>query len=363
MTDLITLEDYLGGAIGDDPLRRDAGRAVLAIAAAGQKIAELLAAGNLAGDLAALRGVSGVDASGFSDVQKELDLRSNEIVLDALRAAPVRVAASEEMESPVVLDADAPLAVAMDPLDGSSNIDSNAPMGTIFSILPACAGAETDPLDHVLQPGARQVAAGFLLYGPHTALVISLGDGTRVFTHDRARGRFLARPEPLCIPPETREYAINASNARHWGEPIRAYVDACLMGANGPRGKDFNTRWLGAMVGEAFRILRRGGIYLYPGDVRPGYEQGRLRLVYEANPIALLVEQAGGGATDGRRRILDLQPRALHQHVPLVFGSAREVERVRACYEHGPAGRHPLFGERTLFRPGAVVFGASAPCR
>ena len=355
VTDLVELRDYLGDAAGDEPLRHDAGRAVLAIAAAGQTIADLLATGPLADDLAAHCG-----DTAFGDTQKELDLRSNGIVLEALRAAPVRLVASEEMVDPLVLDPAAKLAVAVDPLDGSSNIDTNAPIGTIFSILPVLDKAASDA-EHFLQPGTRQAAAGFLIYGAQTALVLTLGDGTRLFTLDRASGRFLARPEPLRIAPETREYAINSSNWRHWDEPVRSYVSHCLMGASGPRGTDFNTRWHGALVGEAFRILLRGGIYLYPGDSRPGYEQGRLRLSYEGNPVAFLVEQAGGAATDGRRRILDLQPRSLHQRIPLVFGSAREVECVRLCYEHERAAEaHPLFGSRKLFRAGSTVFGAPA---
>lgn len=355
MTDLIELRDYLCIAAGDEPIRRDAGRIVLAIAGVGRQIADLLAAGALADDLAAHRG-----DTAFGDTQKELDLRSNEIVIDALRAAPVRWVTSEEMDGPLALDPAAKLAVAVDPLDGSSNIDTNAPIGTIFSVLPTLDGV-ADGADHFLQPGTRQVAAGFLIYGAQTALVLTLGDGTRLFTLDRASGRFLARPAPLRIAPETREYAINGSNWRHWDEPVRSYVSHCLMGASGPRGSDFNMRWLAALVGEAFRILLRGGIYLYPGDSRPGYEQGRLRLTYEGNPVALLVEQAGGAATDGRRRTLDLQPLSLHQRVPLVFGSVREVECVRLCYEHERAAEpHPLFAQRKLFRTGNTVFGAPA---
>lgn len=355
MTDLIELEDYLRAAAGDDLLRRDAGRAVLAVTEAGRRIADLLAAGALAGDLAAHRG-----NTAFGDTQKELDLRSNEIVLDALRAAPVRLVASEEMDAPLTLDPAGSLAVAVDPLDGSSNIDTNAPVGTIFSVLAALDGT-MDDTDHFLQPGTRQIAAGFLVYGAQTALALTLGDGTRLFTLDRATGRFLARPEPLRVAPETRMFAINGSNWRHWDEPIRSYVSHCLMGASGPRGMDFNTRWHAALVGEAFRILQRGGIYLYPGDSRPGYEAGRLRLSYEGNPVAFLIEQAGGAATDGRRRILDLQPRSLHQHVPLVFGSVREVECVRLCYEHARAAEvYPLFGTRKLFRSGSTVFGVPA---
>ena len=355
MTDRVELEDYLRGLAANGPLHQDAGRIILAIVGAGRQIADLLAAGSLAGDLGAHRG-----DTAFGDTQKELDLRSNQIMLDALRAAPVRLVASEEMDGPLALDPAAKLAVAMDPLDGSGNIDTNAPIGTIFSILPALDEA-ADDTDHFLQPGTCQVAAGFLIYGAQTALVLTLGDGTRLFTLDRGSDRFLARRDPLRVAPETQEFAINGSNWRHWDEPVRSYVTHCLMGTSGPRGSDFNMRWVGAMIGEAFRILQRGGVYLYPGDARPGYEQGRLRLTYEGNPVAFLVEQAGGAATDGRRRILDMQPSALHQRIPLVFGSAREVECVRLCYEHERAAEpHPLFGSRKLFRSGSTLFGAPA---
>lgn len=342
MTDLIELEDYLRVATADDALRHGAGRVVLAIAEAGRQIAGLLAAGSL-GEAAA-----------------EVDRRAGGIVLDALRAAPVRLVAIAAMEAEAV-DAGASLAVAVVPLDGSSNMDSLAPTGTIFSVLPALDAGASER-EHLLQPGTRQVAAGFLIYGVQTSLALTLGDGTRLFTLDRARGRFLAGPERLRIPADTCEYAINGSNWRHWDEPVRRYVTHCLMGASGPRGVDFNMRWLGVTVGEAFRILARGGIYLYPGDARPGCEHGRLPLIHGANPVAMLIEQAGGIASDGRHRLLELAPRSLDQRVPLVFGSAREVECVRAAYEdERGAAAHPLFAQRTLFRGSAAApFGVSA---
>lgn len=345
---LVRLDGYLDVAAETGPLRREAGAVVRALADAGRQIAALLAAGPLAGDLAREHG-----NSLQGEAQKELDLRSNAIVLDALRRAPVRVMASEEMDEPVELDAALPLAVAVDPLDGSSNIATNAPTGTVFSILPALDGAAA-PLDHVMQPGTCQIAAGFLMYGAQTLLALSLGDGTRIFTLDPATGQFVAAAAPARIPEDTREYAINGSNWRHWDEPVRAYVGECLSGTTGPTGGDFNTRWLAAMVGEAYRILVRGGVYLYPGDSRPGYRQGRLRLVYEANPVAMLVEQAGGLATDGQKRILDLVPQTLHQRVPLVFGSAREVERIRRHYVTSLSDA-PLFARRSLYRAEASL--------
>jgi len=333
----------------DDWLERCCPRPALAetiigIAAAAAAVAELVAQGPLAGALGA---VLGSNADG--DAQKALDVRANEMFLDALRLAPVAVFASEEAETALALDPRAPLVVAIDPLDGSSNIDTNLSIGSIFSVLPNPGG---DPARAALQPGTSQLAAGFAVYGPQTALVLTLGRGAYVFTYDRKGGAFaLTRPETR-IPPGRREYAINASNYRHWEEPVRAYIDDCVAGADGPRGADFNMRWLASLVAEAYRILARGGIFLYPRDDRPGYHSGRLRLVYEANPIAFVVEQAGGAATDGARRILDIAPESLHQRVPLAFGSRDKVERLARYHRepHGLGERSPLFGKRGLFR-------------
>lgn len=345
MVHAVTLETWLhriAFAAGDEAAA--AGRIVLALAEAGQAIAGLLAAGPLAGHLAAERGDN---ASG--ETPKELDLRAHDLVRTALAGAPAAALLSEEAEEPEPLAAGAPLVVAVDPLDGSSNIDTNAPVGTIFSVLPATGAT---PAASFVQPGWRQVAAGFFIYGPHTALVLSLGDGTAIFTREPASGRFLCTTERVAIPPRTAEYAINAANERHWEEPIRVYIDDLRQGAAGTRGADFNTRWIASMVAEAFRIMVRGGVYLYPADARRGYERGRLRLIYEANPIAFLAEQAGGAATDGRQPILDIVPDSPHQRVPLVFGASEEVAEV-ARYYHDPlvhASRAPLFGTRSLFR-------------
>jgi fructose-1,6-bisphosphatase I len=220
----------------------------------------------------------------------------------------------------------------------------------VFSLLP-CERAD-DPALAFASPGDRQLAAGFVLYGAHTALVLTLGQGVQVFALDRRERLFRLTRPALRIPEGRREYAINGSNARHWPLPIRAFVEECVAGADGPRGVDYNTRWLGCVVAEAYRVLLQGGIYLYPGDARRGYERGRLRLLYEAAPLALLVEQAGGAATDGFGRILDLAPAGIHQRVPLIFGSRDKVERVVAL--HAPAvpqaGQRPLFAARGLFR-------------
>jgi fructose-1,6-bisphosphatase I len=263
----------------------------------------------------------------------------------------VTILASEEIEEPIALDRGADLAVALDPLDGSSNIDANVAVGTIFSVLPASSNG-SDATACFLQPGHRQRAAGYVIYGPQCAMVLTVGKGTLVFTLDDKADTLRLTGPNVQIPVTTREYAINASNQRHWSPVVRAYIADCLAGREGPRGEDFNMRWIASLVAECHRILSRGGVFLYPGDARRGYEHGRLRLVYEANPIAWLVEQAGGKATNGADRILDIVPGALHQRTPLVFGSSEEVERV-ARYKREPqliGQRSPLFGERGLFR-------------
>jgi fructose-1,6-bisphosphatase I len=349
-----TLEDHLSHWAAHDPAREAIATTVLACAQAGRKLAELCALGPLAGDLAA-----GLDASPSGDAQKELDRRAHDLFVAALRHAPVAVLGSEEAEAPLVLRADGHLAVAIDPLDGSSNIAVNAPLGSIFSILPI--DPALPPAQQWLRPGSAQLAAGFLIYGPETALVLSLGSGTDIFTLHRPSGAFLLTRAGLSLPRGTNEYAINASNYRHWEPPIRAYIDDCLAGAEGPRRADFNTRWLASVVAEAYRILLRGGIYLYPGDARPGYREGRLRLVYEAAPLAFLIEQAGGAASDGVAPILSRTPTSLHQRTPLIFGADDKVARVRAYYagELAIAERAPLFGRRGLFRTDREL----APCR
>jgi fructose-1,6-bisphosphatase I len=239
--------------------------------------------------------------------------------------------------------------VAVDPLDGSSNIETMAPLGTIFSILHAAPVVA----ESFLQTGRHQLAAGFLIYGPHTALVLTMGDGVRFFTLDPETGAFLLTRDNIVIPEKTREYAINGSNLRHWEPQIRGYVGELMLGKTGPRGEDFNTRWLASTVADAYRILVRGGVFLYPGDSRRDYKHGRLRLIYEANPVAMLIEQAGGAATDGRQAILDIVPHAVHQRVPLVFGSADEVKRVTDAYESKVVNEMPLFRSRSLFRKSA----------
>jgi fructose-1,6-bisphosphatase I len=325
MTAAETLDDHLAAFAGGDALRGAVARAVRGMAAAGGEIAALVALGP---DPAEAAAVVGANAGG--DAQKGLDLVTHDIVRRHMAEAGVGWFGSEEAETPERLAADGLVAVATDPLDGSSNIDTNVSIGTIFAVLPM-AGPE--PL---LQQGREQLAAGFVIYGPHTGLALTLGEGTRLYVRDPAGGGW-RYSGPATIPAETAEYAINASNYRHWSPGTRRYVDDLLDGSEGIRAKDFNMRWIASLVAEATRILRRGGMFLYPRDHRPGYGNGRLRLVYEANPIAFLVEQAGGRATDGTSRILDIVPGAFHQRTPLYFGAANEVARLEVYKAHPKA--------------------------
>lgn len=304
------------------------------------------------GALGAAAGNSTGRQNSDGDTQKDLDVFADDIFLDAMRRAPVSLYASEELDNPVLLDKDAPLAIAIDPLDGSSNIETNVSIGTIFGILPGLGGGVEDPAATFFQPGNKQLAAGFFIYGPQLAFVLSVGSGTHVFVFSSRLGTYVQLHESRIIPPKTSEFAINAANYRHWNEATRLYVDDCLKGSEGPRERDFNMRWIASLVADTYRILIRGGIFCYPADQRKGYSQGRLRLVYEANPMAFLVEQAGGAATDCIERILDIVPTDLHQRVPLCFGSKKEVERI-GRYHTEPSSigeRHPLFSNRGLFR-------------
>jgi fructose-1,6-bisphosphatase I len=215
-----------------------------------------------------------------------------------------------------------------DPLDGSSNIDVNVSIGTIFSVLKAPEGMGEPTEEAFLQPGTAQVAAGYAVYGPQTMLVLTTGDGVHCFTLDREQGSWVLTQSDIQIPAATKEFAINMSNKRHWQPPVQRYIDEMLEGSTGPRGKDFNMRWIASMVADVHRILNRGGVFMYPADMRDPAQPGKLRLMYEANPMAMIVEQAGGAATDGAKRIMDIQPHKLHQRVPVFLGSKEEVEIV-----------------------------------
>jgi fructose-1,6-bisphosphatase I len=271
------------------------------------------------------------------EIQKKLDVISNEILLQANEwGGHLAAMASEEMETIHPIPNRYPKGEYMllfDPLDGSSNIDVNVSIGTIFSVLKAPEGMATPTEQDFLQPGSKQVAAGYAVYGPQTVLVLTTGNGVQCFTLDREMGSWVMTQRGMQIPADTKEYAINASNARHWYPPVKRYVEELQAGKTGPRGKDFNMRWIASMVADVHRILNRGGIFMYPADARDPDMPGKLRLMYEANPMAFIVEQAGGAATDGKQRIMDIQPAKLHQRLPVFLGSKDEVERVTGYHK------------------------------
>ena len=266
------------------------------------------------------------------EIQKKLDIIANEVLIEANEwGGHLAGMASEEMEGIYVVPNRYPQGeylLMFDPLDGSSNIDVNVSIGTIFSVLRMPEDDRGVDEGDFLQAGAKQVAAGYCVYGPQTTLVLTVGDGVAMFTLDREQGSFVLTRENVQIPADTKEFAINMSNMRHWDAPVKRYVDECLQGKEGPRGKDFNMRWIASMVADVHRIMTRGGIFMYPWDKREPNKPGKLRLMYEANPMGWLVEQAGGAATNGKQRILDIQPTGLHERVSVILGSKNEVERV-----------------------------------
>ena len=266
------------------------------------------------------------------EVQKKLDIIANEVLLEANEwGGHLAAMASEEMDSIYLVPNRYPQGeylLMFDPLDGSSNIDVNVSIGTIFSVLKKADDNQGVTEQDFLQPGKYQVAAGYCVYGPQTTLVLTVGDGVAMFTLDREQGSFVLTHENVQVPVDTKEFAINMSNMRHWDEPVRRYIDECLQGKEGPRGKDFNMRWIASMVADVHRILTRGGVFMYPWDKREPHKPGKLRLLYEANPMSWLIEQAGGAATNGKTRILDLQPAQLHERVSVILGSKNEVDRV-----------------------------------
>lgn len=297
------------------------------IATACKKISSLTNKGALVGVLGAA-GSENVQG----EEQKKMDIITNDVFIEALESnGHVAAMASEEMEDVYNLPAGKERGhymVTFDPLDGSSNMDVNVSVGTIFSIIKAPEGVENPDADDFMQPGTTQVAAGYCLYGPSTMMVLTTGQGVNMFTLDRSCGEFILTRSDVQIPADTEEFAINASNQRHWDAPVKRYVSECLQGVEGPRGKNFNMRWVASMVAEVHRILTRGGIFMYPIDekIRASGKEGKLRLMYEANPMSMLIEQAGGASTTGRERIMDIQPSDLHQRVPVVLGSKNEVE-------------------------------------
>jgi fructose-1,6-bisphosphatase I len=314
---------------------------IVALCEVSRDVAAIIAKGPLAGALGA-----GVGENTDGDQQKALDVMADEMFEAALRKTDVRYYASEEQEDVLELNPKGKYALAIDPLDGSSNIDVNVSIGTIFSIFEAKDGAE----ESFLRKAREQIAGGYVIYGPATALVVTFGNGTMMFTMDPDTKEFVLTNPAMSIPVTSQEFAINASNYRHWTKPVRAYIDDCLAGDTGPRDRNYNMRWVASLVAETHRILSRGGVFLYPGDARPGYERGRLRMIYECAPIAFLIEQASGKATDGCDPILDQSAQTLHGRTPLVFGSSEKVDRVAAYHDLPDQEISALFGQRGLFR-------------
>jgi fructose-1,6-bisphosphatase I len=280
------------------------------------------------------------------DAQKALDVIADEAFMAALTGGAVRYYASEEQDSVVTLNPDGQFALAIDPLDGSSNIDTNVSIGTIFGIYPAM----DDPNASFLRSGRDLLAAGYAIFGPQCALMLTTGNGVLKYVLEPETQTFRLIGRVADIPADSTEYAINASNYRHWAAPVRAYIDDRVAGNEGPLAQNFNMRWIASLVAETHRILNRGGIFLYPADARPGYTMGRLRYVYECAPIAFLIEQAGGRATDCQHAILDAKPDTLHARTPFVFGSAHKVARVATYHDLPQKETSALFGSRGLFR-------------
>jgi fructose-1,6-bisphosphatase I len=288
------------------------------------------------GELGGMLGAAGSE-NVQGEVQQKLDVIANETLLEANEwGGHLAAMASEEMDHPYTIPNRYPkgeFLLLFDPLDGSSNIDVNVSIGTIFSVLRLPEGVKEPQESHFLQPGTKQVAAGYAVYGPSSLLVLTVGDGVACFTLDRETGSWWLTNASMRIPEDTKEYAINASNARHWYEPVQRYVADLNAGRGGPLGKDYNMRWVASMVADVHRIMTRGGIFMYPADRRDPDKPGKLRLLYEANPMSFLVEQAGGMSTNGRQRIMDLQPTKLHERVAVFLGSRNEVARATRYHE------------------------------
>jgi fructose-1,6-bisphosphatase I/sedoheptulose-1,7-bisphosphatase len=354
LTDKTTFTEFLIEARRNHPeARGDLNGVLHSVATACKAISRAVAHGRLA-DLLGNAGDADVNVHG--EKQKKLDVLANEIFLRLNEnRGYVAGMASEELEEPYLLPPGyerGKYLLLFDPLDGSSNIDVNVAVGSIFSILRAPHPGADPQAGDFLQTGAQQVAAGYAIYGPSTMLVLTTGNGVHAFTLDPLLGEFILSHRDLRVPTETQEFAINASNHRFWEYPVQRYVDECLEGSSGIRGKDFNMRWIASLVAEAHRILMRGGVFMYPRDTKRQGVNGRLRLMYECNPIALLIEQAGGRASTGYRRMLDVRPDSLHQKIGFVFGSRSEVERIERYHREGDTrdSDQPLFAARGLFR-------------
>ncbi|MFC5995147.1 class 1 fructose-bisphosphatase [Pseudonocardia hispaniensis] len=328
---------------------------ILDVAFACKAIAKRVAQGALGGVLGA---ADRTNVQG--EAQQKLDVLANELFLSANEwGGYVAGMVSEEMEAPYLLPTRYPRGkylLVFDPLDGSSNIDVNVSVGSIFSILRAPNPGADPAMEDYLQPGTEQVCAGYAIYGPSTMLVLTVGTGVHGFTLEPQLGEFILSHPAIRLPVAASEFAINASNRRFWEPAVRRYVDECLAGRTGPRAKDFNMRWVASLVAETHRILTRGGVFLYPRDSKDPAKPGRLRLLYEANPVALLIEQAGGAASTGRGRVLEVVPDDLHQRIPLIFGVTEEVERIERYHRENNERTFdsPLYATRGLFRATAV---------
>jgi fructose-1,6-bisphosphatase I / sedoheptulose-1,7-bisphosphatase len=353
-----TLSKFLIQQLTDIQGASDLGALLVDVAAAVKAISAMTAKGALGGYLGE-QGSKNVQG----ETQQKLDVLAHEVMIRSCEWGGLLAGmVSEELEQPYAVPAEyarGRYLLVFDPLDGSSNTDVNVSVGTIFSVLRH-EPADPPAADHYLQHGHRQVAAGYAIYGPATMLVITVGKGTHGFTLDREIGNFILTHPDLQIPADSSEFAINTSNARFWEPPVHRYVSECQAGKSGVRSRDFNMRWIASLVAEVHRILMRGGVFMYPKDTRDRSRPGRLRLLYEANPISLLVEQAGGRASTGSGRLLDVDPQALHQRVPLILGSRNEVERIERYHAEYLSGTDrpftsPLFNERSLFRPEALI--------
>lgn len=323
---MITLANYLQKSTDNQAIAET----IQTIAQVGINISNLLQKGALA-DILGEAGHENVQG----EEQKKLDVISNDLLLQALIANPYCAGvASEELDHAISANNDGQLLVLFDPLDGSSNIDINMTVGTIFSILPyKNIGKKSIDADF-LQKGREQLASGYIIYGTSTMLALTLGHGVAMFSFDPINQEFLQIKQQVTISDDTKEYAINASNYRHWLKPMQQYIDECIAGDTGVRNKNFNTRWVAAMVGDVHRILCRGGVFMYPFDTKDPNKAGKLRLMYEANPMSFLIEQAGGMATDAINHILDIEPNHIHQRVPVVLGSKNEVAYIQQLHQN-----------------------------
>jgi fructose-1,6-bisphosphatase len=353
-----TLSKFLIQQLSGIDGANDLGALLVDVAAAIKAISAMTAKGAL-GDFLGELGSKNVQG----ETQQKLDVLANEVMLRSCEwGGLVAGMASEELDDPYPIPNEYPRGhylLVFDPLDGSSNTDVNVSVGTIFSVLRHDKSDPPAAADY-LQAGREQVAAGYAIYGPATMLVITVGKGTHGFTLDREIGNFILTHPNLRIPADTSEFAINTSNARFWEPPVHRYVTECQAGNSGDRGRDFNMRWIASMVAEVHRILMRGGVFMYPKDRKDRNKPGRLRLLYEANPMSLLVEQAGGRASTGNQRLLEVTPEMLHQRVPLILGSCNEVERIERYHAEHACGADrpyssPLFNERSMFRPEALL--------